>query len=115
MTGDRVDLPFPGIDLLVRLWIARVAVWPAADRQAAADAAADLISCGADQLWESNPRKRDLPRGQVISAIARGLAILAYAPGGVTWGGSHWCVASHQECPGPSAGWVALFEAGATW
>lgn len=115
MTGDRTDSLLAGMGLLVPLWIARVAAWPTADRQAAAEAAANLISSHTDQIWESNPRKRDIPQGHVISAIARGLALLAYAPGGVTWAGGHWCVAPHQECPGPSAGWAALAEKGATW
>ncbi|MER7126668.1 hypothetical protein [Micrococcus luteus] len=115
MTNDRTELLLVGMGLLVPLWIARVASWPDADRQAAAVAAADLISTGADELRETNPRRRDLPQGTVTSAIARGLALLAYQPGGVTWAGSHWCTTPHEGCPGPSAGWIALVEQGATW
>lgn len=39
-------------------------------------------------------------RGQAAAAfngLARGLAALAYAPGGVTFAGEHWCV-DHAAC-----------------
>ncbi|WP_062434929.1 hypothetical protein [Herbidospora daliensis] len=35
--------------------------------------------------------------GETFTALARGLACLAFAPGGVTAFGQHWC-ADHREC-----------------
>lgn len=34
---------------------------------------------------------------QAFNAMAKGLAALAYAPGGVTFAGQHWCT-DHQVC-----------------
>ncbi|WP_326646088.1 hypothetical protein OG884_15665 [Streptosporangium sp. NBC_01755] len=102
MTADRTELLRIGMEVMVPMSIAAVADWSAEGRQAAAVSAADLISSGADQMWEHNPRKRDLPQGRVTATIARGLAVLAYQPGGVTWAGSHWCTAPHEGCPTPA-------------
>lgn len=99
MSDDRTELLRIGMDLMVPLWITKVARWSMEERQAAANAAADLISCGADQMRENNPRKRDIPRGAVTNSIAQGLAMLAYGPGGVDWAGSHWCTEPHPGCP----------------
>lgn len=78
--------------------------WPAAERQHAAETAADLISSGADQIWQLDSRRRDIPQGGVTTALAQGLAALAYGPVGVTWptgagwAGNHWCTAPHPRC-----------------
>lgn len=37
--------------------------------------------------------------GEVFNHLARGLAILACQPGGVTYAGQHWCAYSHPRCP----------------
>ena len=42
------------------------------------------------------------PRGGTASAfnhLARGLAALAFAEGGVTFAGWHWCAEPHLRCP----------------
>jgi hypothetical protein len=46
---------------------------------------------------------------KAFTATARGLAALAFAPGGVTFAGLHWCVEPHEHCPtGPATwGWRA--------
>lgn len=68
---------------------------------AEAERAADVIGCGADILWvEKPPRKPDVAPDAVRHAIACGLAILAHRPGGVTFGGLHWCAAGHDGCLG---------------
>lgn len=41
--------------------------------------------------------------GEVFNFLARSLAIGACQPGGVTWGGMHWCVWPHPCCPNPRA------------
>lgn len=69
---------------------------------AEAERAADVIGCGADILWvEKVPKKPDVAPAAVLHAINCGVAILAHRPGGVTFGGLHWCAAEHKECPGP--------------
>src|SRR5690606_33834143 len=40
----------------------------------------------------------------IADAVARGLGILAHAPGGVTVLHRHWCAAPHNDCPGPGSG-----------
>ncbi|WP_046468670.1 hypothetical protein [Allosalinactinospora lopnorensis] len=35
--------------------------------------------------------------------LARGLAALAFTPGGVTFVGKHWCIRPHLDCPTPQA------------
>lgn len=37
--------------------------------------------------------------GEVFNFLARGLAVLACQPGGVTFAGLHWCAYSHPRCP----------------
>ncbi len=72
-----------------------------------AELAADVIACGADILWaERVKRTAEVKPDQVRHALAAGVAILAERPGGVTFGGLHWCTTGHpegQECPGPGA------------
>jgi hypothetical protein len=36
---------------------------------------------------------------EAFNALARGLAALAYQPGGVKYAGLHWCVEEHPGCP----------------
>lgn len=88
--------------------IVQVGELPRRQLLAEAERAADVIACGADILWAAKvPRKAEATPDAVRHAIAAGLAILAGRPGGVTFGGLHWC-GSHPEgeqCPGPGA-WV---------
>jgi hypothetical protein len=37
--------------------------------------------------------------GEVFNHLARGLAVLACQPGGVTFAGRHWCAWTHPGCP----------------
>jgi hypothetical protein len=68
----------------------------------AAEQIADVIACGVDILWaEKVPRNAEVKPDEAIRAITCGLAILAHRPGGVTFGGLHWCTAEHDDCPGP--------------
>jgi hypothetical protein len=36
--------------------------------------------------------------GEVFSHLARGLAIAAYQPGGISFAGLHWCADPHPDC-----------------
>jgi hypothetical protein len=88
----------------VPLLIAQVTALPRRQLLAEAEQAADVIACGADILWAAKvPRKAEATPDAIRHAVAAGLAILARRPGGVTFGGLHWC-GSHpegEECPGP--------------
>jgi hypothetical protein len=96
----------------VPLWIEVVRGWSPDMRQVKAHAAshtiaygagaADVATGGRERRGKGNGRKKGKkakkgtptkPRqgaAEVFNSIACGLAILAYCPGGVTWGGSHW-------------------------
>jgi hypothetical protein len=60
--------------------------------------AADIIASRADQMMFHDPRKaRAGSSPGVLPALVRGVAVLAYQPGGVTVFGLHFCV-HHEEC-----------------
>lgn len=100
----------------VPTWVEKIAGWAPEELTAACEDMADLIAGGADLLWyrTAKPRRRrtsatqdqpdDPTLAEVAEALAKGLAALALAPGGVTALGRHWCTASHQDCPGPGGG-----------
>lgn len=54
-----------------------------------ADQAVDVAACEGDVLMYGD-RKGDAARA--FNHVARGIAALAYAPGGVLYAGQHWCV-----------------------
>lgn len=96
-------------------WITKVAQWAPAEIRDACEDTADVIAGGSDLLWhDAAPvKRRKTPAGgeppeptqaDVIEALARALAILAHAPGGVTALGKHWCTAPHADCPGSGTG-----------
>ena len=63
---------------------------------------ADVIAESGDRLTASGNFQGDgehRTRGRLLSALARGLALGALQPGGVTWAGAHWCAAPHPACP----------------
>jgi hypothetical protein len=65
----------------------RIRVW-------AKDAVGPVASRGDALLFGG---KRGEP-AKVFNALAKGLAALAYCPGGVTFAGRHWC-AAECDCP----------------
>lgn len=106
--------PLPGVFADVDLWLAEIATWPADRIREVCDNDADLVA-GADSLLWQDPTKRhrkqtgglpaDPEPSDVADALARGIAVLATAPGGVTVFDRHWCTPGtpdHDvECPGP--------------
>jgi hypothetical protein len=84
------------LSFAVPLWIDRVRDWSFDMRMVRAQAASHLICYGAgaaDVATGGKERGKGRKKGaaaEVFNAIAMGLAILAYQPGGVTWGGNHW-------------------------
>jgi hypothetical protein len=93
----------------VPLWIEKVRDWSPDMRMVHAHAAGKVIAYGSGaaavatsgkERNKASSKKRKGKKGidtkpregpaEVFNALACGLAILAYCPGGVTWGGSHW-------------------------
>ena len=85
----------------VPLWIEKVRAWTPEEREVKARAAGHTIAYGAGAAAvatggkERNKKKATKQRpnqgaAEVFNAMARGPAILAYGPGGVTFAGSHW-------------------------
>ena len=86
------------LDKAVRRWIDELAALPSGRRRAvcrrwAAEAGPAVMSGGDVLRYGDKPAKV----AAVFNHVARGLAALATAPGGVTWMGMHWCV-DHTEC-----------------
>jgi hypothetical protein len=83
------------LSFAVPLWIDMVRTWPWEERRAKAKAASHVIAYGegAAHVATAGKERGKGRRGEaakVFNAVACGLAILAYCPGGVTWGGNHW-------------------------
>ncbi|WP_433259245.1 hypothetical protein ACQPYK_49610 (plasmid) [Streptosporangium sp. CA-135522] len=66
------------------------------ERRDPAAADAQTIASRADQLMFPDPKAK---LSGVLTSIARGLAIGAYQPGGITVLGIHACVYAHPHCP----------------
>lgn len=95
---DSSRLLLDSLQLAVPLEIMRMARWSPEERVAAGHAAVDTVTTHGDALQFKGPNaaQRALTR-EAFVALARGLAVLAYQPGGVTFCGQHWCV-DHAEC-----------------
>lgn len=55
--------------------------------------------CANPKCWCQIRGEASWSAGEVFNHLARGLAVLACQPGGVTFAGQHWCVYSHPRCP----------------
>lgn len=82
------------LQLAVRLHIHELAGLGAEQLREVADGCADLVAAHGDDLQFGGPRC-----AAAFNALAGGLAVLAYCPGGVAFTGLHWCVHSHPCCP----------------
>lgn len=78
----------PALQAAVPLWIEQWRDRPEADRIARAHELAPIIASQGDALLF---KAKNTPK--VFNALAEGLAVLAYAPGGVTVFGLKWDVA----------------------
>jgi len=79
----------------VPLWILEMRPWtPAARLATAREDGQHIAEHGDDLMFKSKTKGRT---AEAFNHLARGLAALAYAPGGVTFAGEHWCV-NHAEC-----------------
>lgn len=91
----------------VPMYIHQLRGWSTQRRAETADRCTDLTTL-ADVVLEPT-RKEAGTTAATFNAVAKGLACLAYAPGGITFGGIHWCSTLHPggtdkvglyECPG---------------
>lgn len=81
----------------VPLRILEIRDWSPRQRDNDAKWYGNLLASGGDALQYGSGR-----RGEVAATfrnLVYGLACLAYAPGGVTVNGVHWCAEPHAECP----------------
>lgn len=96
--GLRQEKIREALSFAVPLWIAEMADWPPYQRDTFR-ANVDLIAGQADLLLAPLPTSaaERWKRHQVFTAIAKGIARMAYAPGGVRIFGLHWCT-DHDVC-----------------
>ncbi|GAB1646875.1 hypothetical protein [Krasilnikovia sp. MM14-A1259] len=104
--GNTPGATFPDVlpialEMAVPLHIGRLRHVDAARRMAEAADAATVIGSHGDDLQYGGKHCAD-----AFNALARGLAIGAYQPGGITFAGMHWCTTIHEGCPQarPTAG-----------
>ena len=92
------------LQLAVPLWIAQLQQLAGDTRheqaRAWAEAAIDPVCSRADILLYRGGKKGQA--AEVFNHLARGLAALAHAPGGVTFAGLHWCTDPHPPVPCPN-------------
>jgi hypothetical protein len=91
MSGDLLPI---ALQAAVPLWIGRVREMTPGQRQARAAELAQVIAERGDSILFRGKRGES---AAAFNALAEGLAIGAFQPGGVTAFGSHWCT-DHAEC-----------------
>jgi hypothetical protein len=64
-----------------------------------AERRAACTRCANPRCWCQVRGEPTWSAGEVFNFLARGLALLAYEPGGVTWLGLHWCARPRPWCP----------------
>ena len=79
----------------VPLWVLRVRNLTPEQRQARASELAGVVAERGDVILYRGSRRGE--SASAFNALAEGLAIAAFAPGGVTAFGSHWCD-DHSAC-----------------
>lgn len=89
----RTSLLFTTLDAAVPLRIAELRDLDDMGRLALAAGAAAALAEHGDDLQYGGAHCRD-----AVAALIRGLAVGAYAPGGISFGGHHWCAAG-CDCP----------------
>lgn len=82
----------PALQIAVPVEIRKLRRCPDKERQQLASECGQVITEHGDDLLYASKKKGDTARA--FNALAKGLAALAYQPGGVTFAGLHWCVGS---------------------
>jgi hypothetical protein len=89
------DLLPIALSTAVPLWIEKLRPLSTEQRLARASGLADIIGSHGDIILYRGSKKGE--SAAAFNALAEGLAIGAFQPGGVTAFGCHWCV-NHAEC-----------------
>lgn len=97
----RHDALMETLALAVPLWMLDLYYRTPEQRCAIARRCSQVLAERADNLMFGNKKKGET--AQVFNALAEGLAVAAYQPGGVTFAGRHWCT-DHGRCERASAG-----------
>lgn len=93
-TGEpRTDVLADTLGLAVPLNMTLVPGWSDRQRHQYVKEAADMVTAHRDDLMFGGAHCV-----ATFNALARGLAILAFCPGGVTVFGLHFCAARHSGC-----------------
>jgi len=77
------------LGVAVPMRIEEMSTWDDAARQSMTTWSVDIVCAHGDDLLYGGEHC-----AKAFNALAQGLAILAYRPGGVTFAGLHWCVGS---------------------
>jgi len=91
------------LELAVPLWVERHQTTSPEAREKRAQELVEItaFSPGIAKMTEPRLRPGKQRKGQTMAeafnAVAEGLGLLAYCPGGVTWGGCHWEVVPVTE------------------
>jgi hypothetical protein len=89
------DLLSISLSAAVPLWIEKLRPLTAEQRIARASGLSDIIAAHGDIILYRGGKKGE--SAEAFNALAEGLAIGAFQPGGVTAFGQHFCV-NHEEC-----------------
>ena len=83
--------------LAVPLWLERARGCSPAELAAMAEESSRVLA-GSGGVLQRGGQVADAAR--VLSHLARGIAITAFGPDGITFAGMHWCAHGHPGCPG---------------
>ncbi len=104
MTAAEDDNLITALQAAVPLHMAEMRDWSEKRRNNEGHFAAQVIAAKGDVLQFGGSKK-----GQAAHAfnwLARGLAVAAFQPGGVTFAGLHWCVEDDEDCPNGRPTWA---------
>lgn len=104
------DLLPIALSAAVPLWIEELRRLEPEQRIARASGLADIIASQGDIILYRGGKKGE--SAKAFNALAEGLAIGAFQPGGVTAFGQHWCV-NHDECEAAAKAATEWMEASA--
>lgn len=87
------------LHVAVPMWIHEIRTWTEQQRMdQAREDGQHIASHGDNLMFKSKPGAS----ADAFTALARGLACAAYQPGGVNFGGGHWCT-DHEACKAAAA------------
>ncbi|MBO0813859.1 MAG: hypothetical protein J2P30_01695 [Actinobacteria bacterium] len=100
------------LQVTVPMWIAELRTYREEDRLAIGRRDGDFVAEHGDDVLYRGHKRGD--SAKAFTAVARGLAVLAFQPGGVTAFGGHWCT-DHEVCESADAKARAQLAAEPPW